>query len=323
MSASPSVLLTALLLAPLAALHAGETSQVTLVAEPARAELATERQKLVFTRTDDGFVLSTFVRDGHGWRAMFDGGRPLLAGPLFDLRPTGYVVLTDAPDRKTIEFFLHQSARAAKPSGMEALDTMIRTFAPLHPADSQIPCNRLTGAAAKWEQVARQAMADLSVPQTMTELAAPWHDEPLELVPAQDTMLVHPSAQAWDFSTVNNHLTPWLLLARLRGDAAALQLGLQKTHALPRFYDPRSRLIRHGTRQPAHVGDLEMSWQISSSTRKRCGPHRRSAPKISIRLLPDGFSWPRRDCGTWPTRRSLFFRSGSTPTRSSPSSKMT
>lgn len=407
MNASPSVLLTALLLAPLAASHAGETSQVTLTAEPSRAELATERQKLVFTRTDDGFVLSTFVRHGQQWRAMFDGGRPLLAGPLFDLRPSGYVVLTDAPDRKTVEFsgnhrqpdydwsmrvettadcplfrflikchltapltldspqpvvalwmqqadiafhldqgpdsiygsagiphgygfpaaylwddqreaavffnltpmrwmqpdgvarfhdvrmmtrtesghsglgmhfkklsgrhlpagdlivefFLHQSVRSAEPSGLEALDTMIRTFAPLHPADSLIPRNRLTGAAASWEQVARQAMADLSVPQTMAELSAPWHDEPLELVPAQDAMLVHPSAQVWDFSTVNNHLTPWLLLARLRGDAAALQLGVRKAHSLPRFYDPRSQLIRHGTRQPVHVGDLEMSWQ--------------------------------------------------------------
>ncbi len=407
MSVSPSVLLTALLLAPLAVPHAAEASQVTLVAEPARAELATERQKLVFTRTDDGFVLSTFVRHGQQWRAMFDGGRPLLAGPLFDLTPSSYVVLTDAPDQKAVEFrgkhcqpdydwamrvettadsplfrfvvtchltapltlespqpvvalwmqpsntafhldqgpdsiygsagiphgygfpaaylwddqreaavffnmtpmrwmqpdgvarfhdvrimtrtesgqtglgmhfkrlsgrrlpagdlivefFLHQTARLEKPSGMEALDTMVRTFAPLHPADSLFPSNQLTGAAASWEQISRQAMDDLSAPQAMAELAASWHDEPLELVPAQDSMLVHPSVQAWDFSTVNNHLTPWLLLARLRGDAAALHLGLQKTHALPRFYDPRSRLIRHGTRQPAHVGDLEMSWQ--------------------------------------------------------------
>ncbi|MGL4423885.1 MAG: hypothetical protein ACRCZF_24735, partial [Gemmataceae bacterium] len=61
--------------------------------------------------------------------------------------------------------------------------------------------------------------------------------------------------------TVNNHLTPWLLLARLKNDTAALKLGLQKADALPRFYDPRSKLLRHGTRQPAHVGNLEMSWQ--------------------------------------------------------------
>jgi hypothetical protein len=400
-------LFAALLLARLAVLHAGETSKVTLVAEPERVELAMEPQKLVFTQKDGVFVLSTFVRAGQEWRTMFDAGRPLLEGPLFNLKPSRYAVLTDAPDRKIVEFsgnhcqpdydwamrvemtadsplfrfvitchltapltlespqpvvalwmqpsniafhldqgpdsiygsagiphgygfpaaylwddqreaavffnmtpmrwmqpdgvarfhdvrimtrresgqtglgmhfkklsgrrlpagdmivefFLHQSARAAKPSGMEALDTMMRMFAPLHPADSVFPRNQLTGGVASWEQVARQAMADLSIPQNMAELSAPWRDEPLALVPTQETMLVHPSARAWDFSTVNNHLTPWLLLARLRGDAAALRLGLQKADALPRFYDPRSRLIRHGTRQPAHVGNLEMSWQ--------------------------------------------------------------
>ncbi|MBX7207233.1 MAG: hypothetical protein K1X78_02885 [Verrucomicrobiaceae bacterium] len=399
--------LTTLLLGPLAMLHAGEVSKVTPVAEPARVELATEQQKLVFTQTNGVFTLSTFVRDDQEWRAMFDAGQPLLEGPLFNLLPSRYAVLEDAHDRKTVEFggkhrqpdydwtmrvettadsplfrfvitchltaplmlekpqpvvalwmqqsniafhldqgpdsiygsagiphgygfpaaylwddrreaavffnmtpmrwmqpdgvarfhdvrimtrsesgrtglgmhfkklsgrrlpagemtvefFLHQAVRATKPSGMEALDTMMRTFAPLHPADSVFPRNQLTGGAASWDQVARQAMADLSTPSNMAEISAPWHDEPLPLVPAQEKMQVHPSARSWDFSTVNNHLTPWLLLARVHGDAEALQVGLQKADALPRFYDPRARLIRHGTRQPAHVGDLEMSWQ--------------------------------------------------------------
>ncbi|MBM4156071.1 MAG: hypothetical protein FJ221_13765 [Lentisphaerae bacterium] len=400
-------ILTALLLAPLAKLHAGETTVTSLVAEPARVELATEQQKLVFTHTDGVFVLSTFVRDGQAWRALFDAGRPLLEGPLFNLKPTRYAVLTNTSDRKTVEFsgnhlqpdydwtmrveaksdnplfrfvitchlteplmlespqpvvalwmqqsntavrldqgpdsiygsagiphnygfpaaylwddrreaavffnmtpmrwmqpdgvarfhdvrimaraepgqtglgmhfkklsgrrvpagdlivefFLHQSTRAARPSGMEALDTMMRTFAPLQKADSMFPRNQLTGEAASWEQVARQAMADLSTPQAMAEISAPWRDEPLELVPAREKMLIHPSAQSWDFSTVNNHLTPWLLLAHLHRDADALRVGMQKADALPRFYDPRARLIRHGSRQPSHVGDLEMSWQ--------------------------------------------------------------
>jgi hypothetical protein len=71
--------LTALLLAPLAVLHAGETSKVTLVAEPARVQLTTERQKLVFTRTDDVFVLSTFGGGGkwteRGTGSLIDRGR--------------------------------------------------------------------------------------------------------------------------------------------------------------------------------------------------------------------------------------------------------
>jgi hypothetical protein len=391
----------------LAQLHAGGTPKLTLVAEPGRVELATEQQKLVFTRADNVFILNTFVRAGQEWRAMFDAGRPVLEGPRFNLRPSRYTVLTNAPGRKTVEFsgshrqpdyewsmrveamadsplfrfvitchlseslqldapqpvvalwmraskdtfhldqgpesiygsvgiphnygfpaaylwddqreaavffnmtpmrwmqpdgvarfhdvrimtrtesgqaglgmhfkklsgrrlptgdmivefFLHQGIRAAKPAGMEALDTMVRAFAPLHPAESVFPRNQLTGEVASWEQFARHAIADLSTPQAMAEISAPWRDEPLTLVPTQEKMRVHPSAQAWDFSTVNNHLTPWLLLARLHGDAEPLRLGWQKADALPRFYDPRARLIRHGTRQPPHVGDLEMSWQ--------------------------------------------------------------
>ena len=396
-----------LLLAAVVVLDAAEQPKVALMAEPARVELATERQKLVFTRTNDAFRLTTFVRDGQEWRAFFDAGRPLLEGSLFNLNPSRYRVLTNAPNRKAIEFsgghlqpdydwamrveatadsplfrfviichlnkpltlespqpvvalwikrpnaafhlnqgpdsiygsagiphnygfpaaylwddqreatvffnmtpmrwmqpdgvarfhdvrimtrseagqtglgmhfkklsgrrvpagdmivefFLHQGVRATKPSGIEALDTMVRMFAPLHPTESVVPGNQLTGETASWRQIARQTMADLCRPQTMAEIPAPWRDEPLSLVPTQEKMRVHPSAQSWDFSTVNNHLTPWLLLARLHGDAEALRIGLQKANALPRFYDPRSRLIRHGTRQPAHVGDLEMSWQ--------------------------------------------------------------
>lgn len=401
------LLLAALLLAPQSATHAGEWPGLTLVADPAHVELATDRQKIVFTRKNDAFVLTTLVRAGREWRALFDEGRPLLEGPLFHVQPDRYAVLTDAPDRKTVEFsghhrqpdydwtmcvdvvadsplvrftitchlpepmsvdapqpvvalwmrpskdaihldqgpdsiygsagvphgygfpaaylwdagreaavffnmtpmrwmqsdgvarfhdvrimtrteagcaglgmhfkklsgrrvpagdmtvefFLSQGVRAAKPSGLEALDTMVRVFAPLHPAGSAIPRNQLTGEPASWEQFARQSMADLATPRSMAEIPAPWRDEPLALVPPQETMLVHPGAQAWDFSTVNNHLTPWILLSRLHGDAAALRLGVQKADALPRFYDPRAHLIRHGTRQPAHVGDLEMCWQ--------------------------------------------------------------
>ena len=396
----------------------GAAAPLELVAQPDRVELATARQKLVFARGADGaFALTTFVRDSREWRALFDAGRPLLEGPSFGLEPTRYVVLTDTPRRKSleftgrhrqpdydwtlrveatlesplfrftftaqlpaplplsvpqpvvalwikrpgpafhldqgpdsiygsagipygygfpaaylwddgreaavffnmtpmrwmradgvcrfhdvrimtragnghsglgmhfrktsgpqlppgelkVEFFLHQEVRPAQPTGLEALDTMVRAFAPLHPAESVFPANHLTQAPASWEDFARQALADLaSAPEMCCEIKAPWRDEPLELVPSQETMIVHPGAltitpqqacERWDFSTVNNHLTPWLLLARLHGDTNALRLALRKKDALPRFYDPRARLMRHGTRQPPHVGDLEMTWQ--------------------------------------------------------------
>lgn len=166
-----------------------------------------------------------------------------------------------------VELWLHQAARPARPSGLAALDTLVNAFAPLHPGASELPRNQLTGQPASWEQYAHAALADLCAPTACARLAAPWRDEPLALVPPQSELVVHPAhpmaapANSWDFSTVNNHLTPWLLLAQLEGQTERWRLGLAKLDALPRFYDPRAGLYRHGTRQPAHVGDLEMSWQ--------------------------------------------------------------
>jgi len=162
-----------------------------------------------------------------------------------------------------VGFALHQAPCPKAPSGLEALATLVRTFAPLHPRTTEAPRHR-------WEPLAQKTLADLTTPQTMTTVTAPWQDAPLALVPPQATMLVHPAQPlpvgstaepGWDFSTVNNHLTPWLLLARLHANNTQLQQGLQKYNALPRFYDPTAQLIRHGTRQPPHVGDKEMSWQ--------------------------------------------------------------
>jgi hypothetical protein len=391
----------------LACLQAAKVPGPVLAAGGDRVELATETQKLVFARVADVFVLTTSVREGGGWRPLFDSGRPVMEGSLFNLQPTGYTIPLDAPDRKivefsgshaqpsyawtmrveanagsplirftvtchlpaslaldapqpvvalwmnqaepafqldqgpdsiygsagvpynfgfpaaylwddrreaavffnmtpmrwmqadgvarfhdarvmtragagqaglgmhvnklsgrrlpagdmVVEFFLYQGIRPEKPAGMAALDLLVRTFAPLHPATAVYPLNQLTGEPASWDQVARQTLADLGSAANTGELPALWRDEPIGLVPPQDTMLVHPSVKAWDFSSVNNHLAPWLLLARLNGDAEALRMGLRKKDALPRFYDPRARLIRHGTRMPQHVGDLEMSWQ--------------------------------------------------------------
>lgn len=169
-----------------------------------------------------------------------------------------------------IEFSLYQGIRNDRPTMLAALDTMMRLFAPLHPGAAPWPIDQVTGLPASWDHVASKAMEDLASPRLMAEVPAPWQDAPNELVPPQQSMVVHPAvaqdgpaqvAAGWDFSTVNNHLTPWLLLARLKGDRPALQVALRKKDALPRFYDPRSRLIRHGTRQPEHVGDLEMCWQ--------------------------------------------------------------
>lgn len=162
-----------------------------------------------------------------------------------------------------VSFALYQAPCPKPPTGLEALATLVRIFAPLHPQTSTPPSHH-------WETLAQQTLAELVTPQTLATLTAPWQDAPLALVPAQTAMLVHPAQVQpagstgelpWDFSTVNNHLTPWLLLARLHANTGQLKQGLQKVNALPRFYDPKAQLLRHGTLQPPHVGDKEMSWQ--------------------------------------------------------------
>lgn len=229
---------------------------------------------------DDRFEAAVFFnmtpmrwmrRDGvarfHDVRIMTrrDGGRIGLG-----MHSKGLTGRTIPAGDMVIEFSLYQGIRARRPTSLAALDTMMRLFAPLHPASAPWPTDQTTGRPASWDHVATQTLADLMKPGTVAEIAAPWRDRPVELVRPQETMVVHPGAAqpgpeqvaaGWDFSTVNNHLSPWLLLARLRGDRTALALAMRKKDALPRFYDPRAGLIRHGTRQPEHVGDLEMSWQ--------------------------------------------------------------
>ncbi|MDC0934964.1 hypothetical protein OAS39_01665 [Pirellulales bacterium] len=67
--------------------------------------------------------------------------------------------------------------------------------------------------------------------------------------------------EAWDFSTVNNYLAPWVAFDRLNPDGARHEFVLEKANALPAFFDDAAGLIRHGVADLAHVGPFEMSWQ--------------------------------------------------------------
>ena len=102
---------------------------------------------------------------------------------------------------------------------------MIRVCAPLHPATSDFPQNTLESGDVSWELFASRAIRDLMVEGVAcSRLVKPWQDEPLSLVPSRDEMIVHPDwlprdastlPVRWNFSTVNHHLAPWLLFARL------------------------------------------------------------------------------------------------------------
>lgn len=170
-----------------------------------------------------------------------------------------------------VPFYVCARPRPEKPRKLDLLADMIQTFAPLHPSLASWPDDTVPSEHLNWAYFARRAIENLMIDGvTMATIEAPWKDGPVEVAEPQQTMIVHPARAAatpeeartaWDFSTVNNHLTPWLLYARLNANEAMYRAALAKANALPRFYDDRAGLIRHGTRVPEHVGDMEMTWQ--------------------------------------------------------------
>lgn len=164
-----------------------------------------------------------------------------------------------------VEFYLYAGPRPQQPTKLQALDALVRTFAPLHPGDSTIPEDRLTGQPATWATFARRAIEDLSVPDvTLFRQPASWQDPPLQLVDPVKSVVRHPGGVGGtdgDFSCVNNHLTPWLLFARVNSDDKMLAVAREKVAALPLYFDPKANIIRWGTREPKQVGEMEMVWQ--------------------------------------------------------------
>ena len=168
------------------------------------------------------------------------------------------------------QFYLFSRARAVKPTSMQALDAMVRIFAPLHPAVSVFPRNYADGGKVSWAQFAQKTVTDLMVKDiTVARIKAPWTDGPLSLAEPSSEMVVHPGHTStaanvqneWDFSTVNNHLSAWCLYSQLNPNSSQDELLKLKVGALARFYDPVAGMIRWGTRQPEHIGDMEMTWQ--------------------------------------------------------------
>ncbi|MEI7634243.1 MAG: hypothetical protein WCK47_08190 [bacterium] len=170
-----------------------------------------------------------------------------------------------------IEYYLYSARREGKPAKFEALDMMIRVCAPLHPANAEFPKDTLEGGEVTWERFAGRTIHDLMLKNvTCAVVKKPWKDEPLELVKHRDEMIAHPDLMksdpavlpsAWNFSTVNHHLAPWMLYARLHPTTGTLEFARIKKDAVPRFYDPPSRMIRSFLPQSPPVNPMEISWQ--------------------------------------------------------------
>lgn len=166
------------------------------------------------------------------------------------------------PGDLVVKYAVYAAARPVQPTKLEALDRMVRVCAPLHPAEPlHPPVDRTTGGAPTWTELSRCVLAQLTATSRVedTPIAPPWDDAPARLAAPLASMRA--VRGGWDFSILNNPLSASLLFTRATDDAAGLQSALVMADGLPLFYDPRARMIRHGTRYPLHVGDREMSWQ--------------------------------------------------------------
>lgn len=169
------------------------------------------------------------------------------------------------------EFYLFSQHREDPPTKFQALDQMVRACAPLHPAESEFPQNTLEGGDVSWEAFASRVIRDLMEEDfACARLSKPWQDRPLSLVASQSEMIVHPDwlprdsttlPVRWNFSTVNHHLAPWLLFAQVHPAANIQEFARIKANAVPRFYDPTSRMIRSFLPPLPSESAKEISWQ--------------------------------------------------------------
>ena len=163
------------------------------------------------------------------------------------------------------EFYLYSSNRPDQPTKMQGLETMVEMCGEIHEATAWFPTNRQPPYELSWEVFAKKAIEQLMIAGvTSYNEVSGWDDDPLNLVPVVDYIYTHPDRPfntGWDFSTVNNHLSPWVLYTRMVNDTAKYDLAMLKKDALPLFYDPQTKMTRWGTREPLHIGNISMSWQ--------------------------------------------------------------
>jgi hypothetical protein len=186
------------------------------------------------------------------------------------------------PGNLVVEFFLYSGPRTAKPTRLEALHTLVRTFAELHPATAPLPENRVDPGQTSWGFVAGKTAENLRLEDvTWADVPLPggaWRDEPLFPENTRSELRVSPDyaigsrcdpgagpgglRQLWDFSCVNNCLASWIVWNRLHPDPAEHEFLEAKVRGLPLFYDPAARMLRWAP-GPARqqTADKEMSWQ--------------------------------------------------------------
>jgi|GEM_PF-1929663 len=174
------------------------------------------------------------------------------------------------------EFYLYSAAQPAQRSGMDSIDAMIRTLAPLHPSTAAFPTTR-DGSPVTWEHFAEQSVAELYKPTSYYRIPLNLQD-PLIPAAGRETMdflagkarANIPDNGGFDNSTTNNWLSSMIGYERLNPSEDYKPFLRNKIAALPFFYDPEADMIRWGIRMSGPygngtvgplIGDVEMSWQ--------------------------------------------------------------
>ena len=168
-------------------------------------------------------------------------------------------------------FYLFTEGDVAEPDKLDALSQMIDTFAPLMPADADIPTTKISPYTTDWETYAENGLLELldddgfNNDDTLyinTPVGIPDADMHMGLVESIEEIATHPDRPPnsfYDFSTVNNHLAPWILFDRLNPAANSdiHTYGMMKIDGLPSFYDDENQIISWSP----GFGEFQMSWQ--------------------------------------------------------------
>ncbi len=163
------------------------------------------------------------------------------------------------------EFYLYSSYRQGQPTKMQGLETMVEMCAEVHDSTAWFPTNRQPPYDLSWDVFAEKAIDELMLfGITYNDEYSGWDDDPLNLVTPVVNIRTHPGRPyggGWDFSTVNNFLSPWILYTRMNADATKRDFAMRQKDGLPLFYDHIAKMVRWGTRYPPHIGNNSMSWQ--------------------------------------------------------------
>ncbi len=189
-------------------------------------------------------------------------------------------------------FYLYTEGDVSEPDKLEALSQMIDTFAPLMPADGTKPTTNISPYTTDWETYAEQGLLELldddglnsdDTLYIVSPTGIPDIDLHLGLVDSIEELAVHPDRppnSMYDFSTVNNHLAPWILYDRLNPTANSdiHTYAMMKKDGLASFYDADNQIISWS---PGY-GEFQMSWQNFW--------YNAEIPRINSTLDPDDFN---------------------------------